>query len=427
MIKVSSNGVRLGQINGKNTPRFFMINNFGGGGTNVSRFFVYSSLFAAGKSEILLNYYYLNTKFTKTPAFNTDLLEDILSFDNIRIFLEHVRRNLIEVKRNCMKGTKYQPMKWNPIVLMDSGSGNIFRDILPRLSESNFEKVFLSEVRDYINLCETLKIDAAIGLDIAGKYTWKKGETANRDYLNKLKMFSKFKWNLIVNKLFLLEIPEKSVVDYYAAIHGDLPIDYLKYLNLVLSIEKKLDRKYSGFAIGGMGNMPRDIIYETVILIRNRLNELDDDRSIHILGVGAVQNIIPLSINGADTFDCHSPWRRASEDKLVIPLLNSDFEITAKDKTYWKYIPIESISDLECDCEVCRRYSLSELRELKDGTSEEKYYFRILAYKHNIHQQEILCELVRTEVNLQNLIWKLPKSSYKDKMLHFLAKCFRKP
>ena len=296
LIKVGGNGVRLGQIKDKSTPRFFMINNFGGGGTNVSRFFVYSSLFAAGKSEILLNYYYLNTKFTKTPAFNTDLLEDILSFDSIRNFLEHVRRNLIEVKRNCLEGTRYQPMKWNPIVLVDSGSGNIFRDVSPRLNKSNFEDIFLSEVKDYINFCEILKFDAAIGLDIAGKYTWKKGETADRDYLIKLKTFSKFKWNLIVNKLFLLEIPEKSVVDYYAAIHGDSPIDYLHYLNLVLSLEKKLDRKYSGFAIGGMGNMPRDSIYETIKLIRNRLNELHDDRPIHILGVGAVQNLSLIHI-----------------------------------------------------------------------------------------------------------------------------------
>ena len=400
-----------------------MINDFGGGGTNVSRFFVYSSLFAAGKSEILLNYYYLNTKFTKTPAFNTDLLKDILSFDDIRIFLEHVRRNLIEVKRNCMKGTKYQPMKWNPIVLVDSGSGNIFRDILPRLSESNFEKVFLSEVRYYINFCETLKISIAIGLDIAGKYTWKKGETANREYLGKLKMFSKPEWNLLVNKSLLQHMPHKPIVAYYAPIHGNLPSDYVNYLNQILSLEKKLDRKYAGLAIGGIGKTPRPIVYKIVELVRNRLSELSDDRPIHVLGVGAVQNIIPLSINGADTFDCNSPWRRANEDKLVIPLLNSHFEITAKDKTYWKYIPIESISNLECDCEVCRRHSLSELRELKNGTTEEKYYFRISAYRHNIHQQEILCELVRTNIDLENLIRKFPKSSYRDKMLHFLTQC----
>jgi len=176
-----------------------------------------------------------------------------------------------------------------------------------------------------------------------------------------------------------------------------------------------------GFAIGGIGKMLRDSIYEMVKLVRNRLNELEDDRPIHILGVGAVQNIIPLSIDGADTFDCHSPWRRASEDKLVIPLLNSNFKITAKDETYWKYVPIDRISELTCDCEVCRKYSISELRELKEGTTEQKYYFRILAYKHNIHQQEILCELVRTDVNFQNLVKKFPKSSYKKKMLRFLV------
>nr|MDO8082362.1 tRNA-guanine transglycosylase [Candidatus Freyarchaeota archaeon] len=424
---VNRNGVRLGHINGKSTPRFFMINNFGGGGTNVSRFFIYSSLFEEGKSELLLNYYYLNTKFPKTPAFNTDLLKNILSFNDIRSFIDHARKNLIEVKGNCLRGFRYQTMKWNPLVLVDSGSGNIFRDLSPSLSENNFKDIFLSEIRDYINFCETLNIDAAIGLDIAGKYTWKKGETADRDYLTKLKIFSKPEWNLMVNKLFLQEMPEKSVVAYYAAVHGDSPIDYLNYLNLILSIENELGRKYSGFAIGGMGNTSRNIVYETVEMIRNRLNELEDDRPIHILGVGALQNIIPLSINGADTFDCHSPWRRANEDKLVIPLLNSDFEIITKDENYWNYIPINQISELDCDCEVCKRYSISKLRELKNGTIEEKYYFRILAYKHNIHQQEILCELVRTETNFENLIEKFPKSSYKEKMLSFSSKHSQKP
>jgi len=426
LLGINSSGVRLGEINEKSTPRFFIINNFGGGGTNVSRFIIYSSLFSDGNSELLLNYYYLNTKFTKTPSFNTNLLKDISAFDNIRDFLEYARRNLIEEKRQCLEGTTYQPMKWDPTILMDSGSGNIFRDISPRLNKSNFEEIYLSEVRDYINFCETLKIDIVIGLDIAGKYTWKKSETSNKDYVSKLNTFSKAEWNLIVNRIFIQELPKNPVFTYYAAIHGLLPRNYLNYLNLVLSMEDKLDRKYSGFAIGGMGNKSRDSIYETIRLIRNRLNELDDDRPIHILGVGAVQNIIPLSINGADTYDCHSPWRRASEDKLIIPLLNSNFEIIAKDKNYWKYIPINDITELICDCEVCRRYSISELKELKDRGAEERYYFRILAYKHNIHQQEVLCELVRADINLESLIRKMPRSRYKEKMLSFFARAHGK-
>lgn len=399
-----------------------MINNFGGGGTNVSRFFVYSPLFATGKSEILLNYYYLNTKFAKTPAFNTDILRKITTFDDIRVFLEYARRQLIEVKRSCLERIRYQPSNWKPLILLDSGSGNIFRDILPRLNEKNFEEVFLSAVKDYINFCEKLKFDIAIGLDIAGKYTWKKGETTNADYVAKLMAFSESKWNLIVNKIFLQEIPRKPTAAYYAAIHGKSPEEYLNYLNIVLSLEREVDRKYFGFAIGNLGKASKFNIYKSVKLLRNRLNKLNSHRPIHVLGVGSIHKIIPLSVNGADTFDCHSPWRRASEDKMVIPLLNSNLEIIAKDETYWKYIHVDKIDELECDCEVCKENSISELRKLKNGTREEKYYFRILAYKHNIHQQEMLCELARSDIDLDDLIKRLPKSKYKDEIQAFFAK-----
>jgi len=409
-------------MEGRDTPRFFMINNFGGGGTNVSRFFVYSPLFATGKSEILLNYYYLNTKFAKTPAFNTDILKDIMSFDDIRVFLEYARRQLIEVKKNCLERIRYQPSNWKPLILLDSGSGNIFRDILPRLNEKNFEGVFLDEVKDYVKFCEKLKFDIAIGLDIAGKYTWKKGETTNADYVARLVKFSEPEWNLIVNKTFLQKIPEKPVAAYYATIHGKSPEEYLNYLNFVLSIEKAVDKKYFGFAIGNLGKASKSNIYKSVKLVRNRLNELNSQRPIHVLGVGSIHKIIPLSVNGADTFDCQSPWRRASEDKVVIPLLDSNLEVIAKDETYWKYIHVDEIDKLECDCEVCRENSLSELRKLKDGTLEEKYYFRILAYKHNIHQQEMLCELARSNIDLNDLIDRLPKSKYKEEIRAFFVK-----
>lgn len=211
------------------------------------------------------------------------------------------------------------------------------------------------------------------------------------------------------------------MVAYYAAIHGNSPEDYLGYLNMVLSIENESGREYSGFAVGNLGNTQRPSIYKTVKLIRKRLNEIDDSRPIHVPGVGSIQNIIPLSLNGADTFDCHSPWRRASEDKLVRPLLNSDFEIVTRDRTYWSYVSIDRINALNCDCEVCKRTSISELKGLKDGTTEEKCYFRILAYKHNIHQQETLCELVRSEIDLQNFVRNLPDSKYKKEMHTFLV------
>jgi tRNA-guanine family transglycosylase len=413
---------RIGEIKGRKTPRFFMINNFGGGGTNVSRFLVYLPLFKERKSELLLNYYYLNTRFEKTPAFNTKILQKLNSFDDIRKFIEYARKRLIENDKSCLHGMRYEPSPWDPLVLLDSGSGNIFRDLLKQISETNFEKVFISEIKDYMNFCETLKFDMAISLDIAGKYTWKKGENLDGNYVAKLKKYSEPKWNLALSQLFLKEIPEPTNVLYYVAVHGHSQPEYLSYLNAILEIEHETKRKFAGIAIGGLGNLADDTIYDIVSTIRNRLNSLQDNRPIHVLGVGSVQNIIPLSLCGADTFDCHSPWRRASEDKLIVPLLNSDLEVIAEDNTYWKYTPIGDIEELHCDCEVCKTNSLSELKKIKKGNSEESIYFRILAYKHNVHQQEVLCKLLRSKINVNSVIEKIPQSKYKEKIKHLLSK-----
>jgi tRNA-guanine family transglycosylase len=427
LIELKDNGVRIGDLCGRQTPRFFMINNFGGGGTNVSRFFVYLPLFAESKSELLLNYYYLNTKFEKTPAFNTKILRNILAFSDIKEFIEYARKDLIQNERCCLKEMRYQPAGWRPIVLVDSGSGNIFRDISKHVDESNFEDALVSEAKNYIGFCEKLKFDIAISLDIAGKYTWKKGETADQGYVKKLKTFTEPKWNLALGRIFLKEIPEPTNVSYYAAVHGNSPTDYVNYLDMILTIEKDVKKSFSGFAIGGLGYLTKEAIYEAVKNIRIRLSDLDDDRPIHVLGVGSVQNIIPLSLYGADTFDCHSPWRRASEDKLIVPLFNSACEVIAKNDSYWKYIPLSQLKELQCDCEVCKNHSLSELKRIKNGDAEESIYFRILAYRHNVHQQEVLCELLRSPQNLDGTVERIPKSKYKKEIQHLLASKSQEP
>ena len=421
LLELKEGRFRIGEIRGKKTPRFFMINNFGGSGTNVSRFPVYLPAFKERKSELLLNYYYLNTKFEKTPAFNTKILQELGSFDDIRTFIEQTRKHLIENDNCCITGMRYQLSNWNPLVLLDSGSGNIFRDIAKEISESNFEKLFKSEIKDYINFCEMLKFNMAISLDIAGKYTWKKGENSDVNYIKKLQKFSEPKWNLAVSRLFLQEISEPTNVLYYAAIHGRSPTEYLSYLNSVLEIERKIKKKFAGMAIGGLGNLTYSTIYDIVRTVRKKLSSSQDDRPIHILGVGSVQNIIPLSLCGADTFDCHSPWRRASEDKLILPLLNSALEVISCDNTYWKYTPIDDIKELHCDCEVCKSCNLSELKKIRKGNSEEKIFFRILAYKHNVHQQEVLCKLLRSKTSVDSVIKKIPKSKYKERIEHLFS------
>ena len=51
--------------------KYYFTSNFGGGGSNVSRVFNYYKLIKNTNINILLNYFYLEPDFKKTPSFNT--------------------------------------------------------------------------------------------------------------------------------------------------------------------------------------------------------------------------------------------------------------------------------------------------------------------------------------------------------------------
>jgi hypothetical protein len=419
----TNNGVRIGQYtsNGKtvSTPAYFFISNVGGGGTNVSRIFTYFDLFSSGQSQLLLNYYYLNTHFKKRFDCDRDTLSKLEDFEDILDFMGFARDNF--QNRGLVSPEYTQPTTaYNPLVMLDSGSGDIFRDLIlsGKVNSANFEQVCESEVLRYEEFAAGHRFDFSIAMDIAEKYTKKQGEHANKAYKSFLKRFLTDEVNLGLLRKTLQLTPKNKGYASYAPVHGNNEASYSNFISKIIEVEHKNGKRFDGFAIGGLGKIrSRPELYKIIKAVRKVLVENDDNRPLHILGVGALQNIIPMSILGADSFDCHSPWRRASEGKYTVPLFNASSEVLPNNE-FWDYKPLSSIDvrTYGCDCPVCSEFDIPKLKKIYGNGGEDQYFAKVLLFKHNIFQQEKTCEVCR-EDDLEDVVSNFPATRDKQNLI----------
>lgn len=142
---------------------------------------------------------------------------------------------------------------------------------------------------------------------------------------------------------------------------------------------------FPGFAIGGsLGKSKEDV--------RNVLAwsvaELPAHRPRHLLGIGAVEDILMAVQYGMDTFDCAAPTRLARNGALLT-FSAEGFKLNIDNAAYrTDPRPIEE----DCDCPTCQRYSRAFLRHLL--RSGELSYFR-LATAHNLRFMVRLMDRVR--------------------------------
>jgi tRNA-guanine family transglycosylase len=410
---------------------FTMIYNFGGGGSDVYRVSSYLDLF----KEIpimMMNWYYL----TGGGTFKVKWVEYLDGFKDIFDYLKFIQEEFL--KQGMVKqGYQKLSIDWRPIMMLDSGSGNIVRDLLESSLEDHVVvKRFLEMISDYVQFSKKLSFDIMIALDFSRKYTYKKGESESEYYQRMSKeLASDIENNLKLLSEFLLCI--KSIDDHqglpmiYAPLRGFTREQYVKCLKKVLELEEKIGEKFDGFAIAGLGEYRRKdtflFISSVSKAIREHLNELHDYRPLHVLAVGGIQKIIPLTLGGADTFDCMTPWRRATDgnmsdaikvfdanvegsfSKYLIPLLNSKLEIIKENsKDVWKYIDLPKVSnDITCECEVCKNFQIKELKELYSHGHEDYYFARVLLFMHALLQHIYLCRRISKDTEEDNPIIQL--------------------
>ena len=124
---------------------------------------------------------------------------------------------------------------------------------------------------------------------------------------------------------------------------------------------------------------------------------LEREKPVHLLGIGAVEDIFNSIERGIDTFDCVSPTRLARHGYLFLTPKSggspeNKFRMAIKHKEYQlDKGPI----DRHCSCSTCKTYSRAYLRHL--FLANELSYFR-LASIHNLHFFLRLMEAIRESI-----------------------------
>lgn len=143
---------------------------------------------------------------------------------------------------------------------------------------------------------------------------------------------------------------------------------------------------FDGYSIGGLavGEDQEDRIKSLSYLE----TILPKDKPRYLMGVGTPDDILYGVEHGVDMFDCVEPTRIARHGVAM----TSSGRVIVKNKKYeYDFGPL----DKECDCEVCKNYSISYIRHL--FREEEMLSYRMLSY-HNLYFLRNLMHNIRKAI-----------------------------
>lgn len=151
----------------------------------------------------------------------------------------------------------------------------------------------------------------------------------------------------------------------------------------------------SGIAIGGVS------VGETKHEMREQVawvaHYLPDDRPVHLLGVGQIDDIVDLVQYGIDTFDCVEPTRLARTGVLY----NTRAAVLDRKNTYTfdiaksNYATDTSKVDDTCACYTCTHFSKAYVHHL---FKQKELLGYTLASIHNLTVMEKLMQKIREEL-----------------------------
>jgi queuine tRNA-ribosyltransferase len=140
------------------------------------------------------------------------------------------------------------------------------------------------------------------------------------------------------------------------------------------SAEEVAELGFGGYGIGGLSiGMPRTVIREMTVLT---CEHLPFDRPRHLLGVGLPNQILEGIADGADTFDCVLPIRKAQRG--IAHTRHGELRFKLAQPAATRDRPL----DTACTCSTCAVYSREQLRLL---FKSDKAQAGLLAAIHNLH------------------------------------------
>ncbi len=277
-------------------------------------------------------------------------------------------------------------MNWDGPILTDSGGFQVFslgaefdqRSALPKgtVPQKNLVKItdegvefrsILDGSKHFFSPKKVMEIEHALGADIIMAFDECAPYGASRDYA-KQAMERTHRWVLACKKehaKLLKKSGKKQAL--FPIIQGgmfkDLRIESAKFM---------ADLDLPGIAIGGLAvGEPR---VKTWAMVDAILPYLQKNKPRYIMGIGTPEDITEAVKRGIDMFDCVLPTRlgrhgSAFTKEGIMHVTNAKNRLSKK--------PL----DPNCDCYVCKNYSLSYLRHLV--LEKEMLGLHLLSY-HNI-------------------------------------------
>lgn len=230
----------------------------------------------------------------------------------------------------------------------------------------SFNSIYDNSKR-FIDSKISMQIQSDLGADIIMAFDECTSATSSKAYI-KESMHRSHRWE----KLSLKYHNKKQAL--YGIIHGgwfkDLRLESAKYISSLA---------FDGIAIGGSLGPDKKSMYEVLDYLIPTL----DNRPRHMLGIGHIDDLFECVERGMDTFDCVETSRVARHGYLFISpksggKKSNKFRLSIRKNIYEQD---KKKIDSSCKCELCKKYTRTQTREMYKAKSPE--YYR-LATIHNI-------------------------------------------
>jgi len=221
-----------------------------------------------------------------------------------------------------------------------------------------------------------LEYQVSMGADVAMTLDFPIGQQEDQDEIRRrIKKSSDY-----ANKAKSIAEENGYNIKIYAAVHGHNAND------ITYCLENICDG-FDGYAIGSL--VPLKNNYKKLVDIVSSVRKvIPPEKPLHVFGITG--SMIPiLAFLGADTFDSATYVHAGRFGQYFLPNL--------------KRVNIKKLSDLNCDCPICKNHEIEELRQKGSKSAS-------LIAMHNYYTIKIITENVRNAIisnELENTIYNI--------------------
>lgn len=261
-------------------------------------------------------------------------------------------------------GGLHKFMSWKRPILTDSGGYQVFSlsDINKLTEEGVTFQSHIDGSKHLITPEKSMEIQRALGSDIVMAFDECPKLPATKDALAKSMQLT-HRW---AKRCKTVEL--KPHQHLFGIIQGGLHHDLRTE-----SMEGLKELGFDGYALGGLSVGEKN--EEMVEFCSNFVPTMPEEKPRYLMGVGKPLDVLNGIKAGLDMFDCVLPTRNARNGQF----LTTHGPLNVKKA---RFLEDQLPPDIECDCQVCSRYSRSYIRHL---FNVGEYLAGQLISYHNIH------------------------------------------